>query len=164
MVTAFGVSDPYVQVEGVLQGGGLDPLFYVMAMHTLHLAIKQSGLGVPLVTTDGVEAVGSLGYVDDTAAMAADRPAAQELAEGIRAVFRRTGTEESQWQDGGPESHHVPRRGSVFQKGLNSVGGRCRQSSGQVQTCQVSGGQCESSWGFHLFEKDGSEVVRSDHC
>ena len=87
VVTAFGVSNPYVQVEGVLQGGGLDPLFYVMAMHTLHLAVKQTGLGVPLVTTDRVEAVGSLGYVDDTAAMAADGSAAQEMADKIRAVF-----------------------------------------------------------------------------
>ena len=81
------MSNPYVQVEGVLQGGGLVPLFHVMAMHTLHLAIKQSGLGIPLVTTDGVEAVGSLGYVDDTAAMAADSSAAQELADKIQAGF-----------------------------------------------------------------------------
>ena len=152
------------RLRGFCKGGGLDPLFYVMAMHTLHLAIKQSGLGVPLVKTDGVEAVGSLGYVDDTAAMAADRPAAQELAEGIRAVFRRTGTEESQWQDGGPESHRVPRRGGVFLKGSNSVGGRCCQGSGQIQACQVSRGQCESPWGFHIFEKYGFEMVRDYHC
>ena len=117
------MSNPYVQVEGVLQGRGLDPLFYVMAMHTLHLAIKHSGLGGPLVTADGVEAVGSLGYVDDIVAMASDRPGAEELADKIRVFFRRVRPKESQWQDGGREPHRVARRGSMFQEGSNSVGG-----------------------------------------
>ena len=48
VVTAYGLSEWYKQIDGVLQGGGggLDPLLYIIPMHLLHLAVREAGVGV----------------------------------------------------------------------------------------------------------------------
>ena len=56
------------------RGGGLDPLLYIIPMHLLHLAVREAGVGVQLRVILGEETVGSMGYVDDTAAAAAAPP------------------------------------------------------------------------------------------
>ena len=66
VVSALGLSKSYSQVEGVLQGGGLDPLFYILAVNLIHLAMRQLGVGVPVCVPPSVEMIASLGYVDDT--------------------------------------------------------------------------------------------------
>ena len=66
VVSALGLSESYCQVEGVLQGGGLDPLFYILAVNLIHLAMRQVGVGVPVCVPPSAEMIVSLGYVDDT--------------------------------------------------------------------------------------------------
>ena len=66
VVFALGLSESYCQVEGVLQGGGLDPLFYILAVYLIHLAMRQLGVGVPVCVAPSVETIASLGCVDDT--------------------------------------------------------------------------------------------------
>ena len=65
MVSALGLSESYCQVEGVLQGGGLDPLFYIFEVNLVHLAMRQLGVGVPVSVPPSAEKIASLGYVDD---------------------------------------------------------------------------------------------------
>ena len=48
------------------KGGGLDPLFYILAVNLIHLAMRQLGVGVPVCVPPSVEMIASLGYVDDT--------------------------------------------------------------------------------------------------
>ena len=66
VVSALGLSESYRPVEGVLQGGGLDPLFYILAVNLVHLAMRQLGVGVPVCVPPSVETIASLGCVDDT--------------------------------------------------------------------------------------------------
>ena len=66
VVSALGLSESYRQVEGVLQGAGLDPLFLMLAANLVHLAMRQLGVGVPVCVPPSVETIASLGYVDDT--------------------------------------------------------------------------------------------------
>ena len=43
VVTAQGLADPYHQLGRVLQGGGLDPLFYILGINVLHVAVLKRG-------------------------------------------------------------------------------------------------------------------------
>ena len=96
VVTAYGLSKWYKQIDGVLQGGGLDPLLYIIPMHLLHLAVREAGVGVRLRVILGEETVDSMGYVDDTAAAAA-APAkdvaeiTQHLADTLRRAIHTLG-------------------------------------------------------------------------
>ena len=73
VVSALGLSELYCQVEGVLQGGGLDPLFYILAVNLIHLAMRQLGVEVPVCVPPAVETIASLGYVDDTVGFSSHR-------------------------------------------------------------------------------------------
>ena len=84
VVTAYGLSEWYSQLDGVLQGGGLDPVLYIMAMHPMHLAVREMQQGVPVTIDGGREVVGTMGYVDDTAAAAAAPP--KEVAQETQAL------------------------------------------------------------------------------
>ena len=66
VVSALGLSESYCQVGGVLHGGGLDPLFYILVVNLIHLAMRHLGVGVPVCVPPSVEMIASLGYVDDT--------------------------------------------------------------------------------------------------
>ena len=74
VVTAYGLSEWYSQLAGVLHGGDLDPVLYIMAMHPMHLAIREMQQGVPVTTYGGNEVVGAMGYMHDTVAAAAAPP------------------------------------------------------------------------------------------
>ena len=86
VVSALGLSESYCQVEGVLQGGGLDPLFYILAVNLIHLAMRQLGVGVPVCVPPSVEMIASLGYVDDTVGFSSidDR---QRVADHLRVII-----------------------------------------------------------------------------
>ena len=66
VVSALGLSESYCQVEGVRQGGCLDPLFYIFAVNLIHLAMRHLGVGVPVCVPPSVEMIASVGYGDDT--------------------------------------------------------------------------------------------------
>ena len=57
VVSALSLSESYCQVEGVLQGGGLDPLFYILAVNLIHLAMRQRGVGIPVCVPPSVEMI-----------------------------------------------------------------------------------------------------------
>ena len=57
VVSALGLSEWYCQVEGVLQGGGLDPFSYILAVNLIHLAMRQLGVGVPVCVSPSVWAM-----------------------------------------------------------------------------------------------------------
>ena len=86
VVFALGLSESCCQVEGVLQGGGLDPLFYILAVYLIHLAMRQLGVGVPVCVAPSVEMIASLGYVDDTVGFSSieDR---QQVADHLRVII-----------------------------------------------------------------------------
>ena len=49
-----------------MQGGGLDPLLYTMAINLVHLAVVRSRLGIPVSELVGDATVGTLGCVKNT--------------------------------------------------------------------------------------------------
>ena len=55
VVTGYGLSEWYSQLDGVLQGGGLGPVLYIMAMHPMHLAVGEMQQGVPATIEGGSE-------------------------------------------------------------------------------------------------------------
>ena len=46
VLTAYGLSAWYEQLGGIIQGGGLDPLFYVIYTIPLHKSVQHDQLGV----------------------------------------------------------------------------------------------------------------------
>ena len=44
VATAYGLSEWYKQIDGILQGGDWDPLLYIIPMHLLHLAVREAGV------------------------------------------------------------------------------------------------------------------------
>ena len=66
VVTAYGLSEWYAQLGGVMQGGGLDPLMYIFATLWFHKAMQFEGHGIPIWLADVRQVVGSLSFVDDT--------------------------------------------------------------------------------------------------
>ena len=87
VVTAQGLADPYHQLRGVLQGGGLDPLFYILGINLLRVVVALSRLGMPVAMKSADEPLGTVGYVDDTSGPAIDDEGLQFLAYRIRAVI-----------------------------------------------------------------------------
>ena len=83
VAAAYGLSTWYHQPDGVLQGVGLDPVLYIMVKHPLHLAVRQHQQGVPVQL--GVEVIGTIGYVGDTAAAATALPT--EVAKEMQALM-----------------------------------------------------------------------------
>ena len=86
VVCALGLSESYCQVEGVVQTGGLDPLFHILAVNLIHLAMRQPGVGVPVCVTPSVEMIASLRYCDDTVGFTSIKDR-QRVADHLRVII-----------------------------------------------------------------------------
>ena len=68
VVTAYGLSEWYKRVEGVVQGGaGLDPMFYIIYVQGIHIELRLRGMGTKITGATADYLMPSLGLVDDTA-------------------------------------------------------------------------------------------------
>ena len=89
VITAYGLSEWYCQLAGVMQGGGLDPPMYTTATIPLHCAnMQQQKKGIPAMgNIDKFGPVGTLGLVDDTAVMGTGVEELQEALDAVRSVL-----------------------------------------------------------------------------
>ena len=86
VVSALGFSESYCQAKGVLQWGDLDPLIYILAVNSVHLAMRQLGVGVPVSVPPSAETIASLGYVDDTVGFSSVEDI-QRVADHLRIII-----------------------------------------------------------------------------
>ena len=91
VVTAYGLSHWYRQVEGVVQGGGLDPLFYILYVQGMHSELRRKGLGVPMQGATGAYQMPSMGLMDDTVLMHSTMQGLQQLMDVTLGVLRLLG-------------------------------------------------------------------------
>ena len=64
--TAYGMTDPYSLGGGLIQGGGMDPFWYVLYTVLMYQRLCRSAPGVPLRCTGRIEQVCAQATVDDT--------------------------------------------------------------------------------------------------
>ena len=91
VLTAYGLSAWYQQVGGIIQGGGLDPLFYVIYTCPLHRAIMVKKLGVVVQGYQETHTIGTAGLVDDTVIMGHTVEETQYCLERVRGVIHLAG-------------------------------------------------------------------------
>ena len=82
VVTVYGLSPGYRIAGGAVQGGGMDPIFYIWFTLLLAVWFARSTAGVPIWTGDGVRSQGPQATVDDTVMMASNPETMQTEAEG----------------------------------------------------------------------------------
>ena len=82
VVTAIGLTVAYSVIGGVVQGGGMDPFFYIWNSLLLH-AVRKYLRGVPVRRWDGTTSMSMQTVVDDTTMWV---PSLQDMAHNMHMV------------------------------------------------------------------------------
>ena len=89
VTTAYGLTPPYFLGGGLIQGGGMDPFWYVLYTVLVSRALSATAPGVPVRCLDRTEMVSAQATVDDTILLSPSVPQMRSDAEAAIVAIER---------------------------------------------------------------------------